>query len=177
MAEAAAYQISTELGMPGHFLNEETNMTNHFGRLTLLLFLLCALPSAARAQQPFVTDDADVTPKGKFHFEFSNEYDLLQRSLFTARAQNTADAELDFGLGHGVEIGVESPLIAIRNARGTRPSTFGIGDTNLSVKYNFIKEDESLRHPAFSASLNVELPTGDAARQLGSGLTDVWLNG
>jgi hypothetical protein len=152
-----------------------TNLSKR--RFTLLLFLLCALPSAARAQQPFVTDDADVTPKGKLHFEFSDEYDALQHSLFPARAQNTADAELDFGLGHGVEVGVESPLITIRNARGAQPSAFGIGDTNLSAKYNFMKEDEGLRHPAFSATLNVELPTGDAARQLGSGLTDVWLNG
>ena len=136
---------------------------------------LCLLPSRARAQQPFATDDADVTAKGKLHFEFSNEYDLLQRSLFPSRAQNTADAELDYGLLEGVEVGIESPLITITGAR--RPAAFGIGDTNLSVKYNFHKEREGSRLPALAASLNVELPTGDPARQLGSGLTDVWLYG
>lgn len=137
---------------------------------------LCFLPALAVAQQPFVTDDADVTPKGKFHFEFSNEYDLLQRSLFPARAQNTADAELDYGLFDRVEVGIESPLITIFNARAAAPDAFGVGDTNLSVKYNFLKEREGSRLPALAASLNVELPTGDPARQLGSGLTDVWLN-
>lgn len=153
-------------------------MTDLFGRyFVLILFLLCATQTPARAQQPFATDDADVTPKGKLHFEFSNEYDLLQRSLFPARAQNTADAELDYGLLEGVEVGVESPLIVIRNARGVAPAAFGVGDTNLSVKYNFLKEREGSRWPALAASLNVELPTGDPARQLGSGLTDVWLYG
>jgi hypothetical protein len=151
-------------------------MTNLFGRqFLLILFLLCAMPTHARAQQPFATDDADVTAKGKLHFEFSNEYDLLQRSLFPSRAQNTADAELDYGLLKGVEVGVESPLITITDARG--PAAFGVGDTNLSVKYKFHKEREGSRWPALAASLNVELPTGDPARQLGSGLTDVWLYG
>nr|MDQ5839114.1 hypothetical protein [Acidobacteriota bacterium] len=151
-------------------------MTKLFGRhFLLILFLLCATPTPARAQQPFATDDADVTAKGKLHFEFSNEYDLLQRSAFPSRAQNTADAELDYGLLEGVEVGVESPLITITSARG--PAVFGVGDTNLSVKYNFLKEREGSRWPALAASLNVELPTGDPARQLGSGLTDVWLYG
>src|SRR5919198_6501165 len=116
---------------------------------------LCLQSSPARAQQPFATDDADVTPRGHSHFEFSNEYDLLQRSLFPARAQNTADAELDYGLFGGVEVGVESPLISIFNARGTAPAAFGIGDTNLSAKYNFLKEREGSRRPALAASLNV----------------------
>jgi hypothetical protein len=151
-------------------------MTKHSGRrFILLLLFLCAPPTPARAQQPFVTDDADVTPKGRLHFEFSNEYDLLQRSAFPARAQNTADAELDYGLLDRVEVGVESPLISIFGARGA--AAFGVGDTNLSVKYNFLREREGSRLPALAASLNVELPTGDPARKLGSGLTDVWLNG
>ena len=38
--------------------------------------------SRLSAQQPFVTDDADVTDKGKFHFELNNESDTLQNALF-----------------------------------------------------------------------------------------------
>src|SRR5437868_4947286 len=110
------------------------------GRSFALALFCCLLPLKIAAQQPFATDDADVTPKGKFHFEFSNEYDLLQRSLFPARAQTIADSELDYGLFDGVEVGIESPLIVIVNARGSAPTAFGIGDTNLSVKYNFLKE-------------------------------------
>jgi hypothetical protein len=146
-------------------------------RLPALFSLFLILPLTARAQQPFVTDDADTTPRGKLHFEFSNEFDFLQRSAFPARRQNTADFEFDYGLLDNLEVGVESPLITIVNARGTARTAFGIGDTNLSLKYNFLKEREGSRRPALAASLNVEFPTGDAARALGSGLVDVNVNG
>ena len=143
----------------------------------LLLLILDPLP-AARGQQPFVTDDSDVTPKGKFHFEFSNEFDLLQRSAFPSLKQNTADFELDYGLFDRVEIGIESPLLTIFNAAGASSKTVsGIGDTNLSLKYNFLREHENSRTPAMTIALNLELPTGDTQRQLGSGLADFYLNG
>jgi hypothetical protein len=134
--------------------------------------------SIAHGQQPFVTDDSDVTPKGHFHFEFSNEFDHLQRSSFPSLKQNTADFELDYGLLDGVEIGVESPLLTIFNANGTVPRTLsGIGDTNISAKYNFRKEKEGSRIPAMAIGFNLELPTGDTKRQLGSGLSDFYMNG
>jgi hypothetical protein len=144
-------------------------------RFVLLLLLLSA---TAKAQQPFVTDDADTTPKKHFHFEFSNELDLLQRSSFPNLKQNTADFELDYGLLEGVEIGIESPLLTIFHAADTKPKTVsGIGDTNLSLKYNFLREHENSRMPALAIAFNLELPTGDTKRQLGSGLADYYMNG
>ncbi len=86
-------------------------MTSLFRRLLFTLALLLPISSTAQAQQPFYTDDADVTPRGHFHFEFSNEFDLLQRSSLPTVKQNTADFELDYGLFEGVEIGIESPLL------------------------------------------------------------------
>src|SRR6266542_2765667 len=71
---------------------------------TRFLFLFCLICSSANSQQPFYTDDADVTPKGHFHFEFSNQADWLQRSSFPALKQNTADFELDYGIAKGLEI-------------------------------------------------------------------------
>jgi hypothetical protein len=150
-------------------------------RLSLLasLLLMLGLSSArASAQQPFVTDDADTTPKKHFHFEFSNEFDLLQRASFPAARQNTADLELDYGLLSNVEIGIEVPLLTILNASGTTPKRItGIGDANLSLKYNFLRERENSRRPALALAFNLELPTGDTERQLGSGLADFYLNG
>jgi len=153
-------------------------MPTFFRLILALAVLLWIVPSIARAQQPFVTDDADVTPKGKLHFEFSNQYDLLQRSSFPALRQNAAEFEFDYGLFENVEIGIAAPIITIFNARGTNPHTVtGIGDTNLSLKYNFLREREGSRWPALTVSVGVEVPTGDADRQLGSGLADVALNG
>lgn len=146
-----------------------------------LLFLIAAAVFSCltvAAQQPFVTDDADVTPKRKFHFEFSNEFDWLNANAFPSLKQNTADFELDYGLFEGVEIGFEIPFLTILNDRATiprRPS--GIGDANISLKYNFLTERERSRRPALAVSLNFELPTGDESRLLGSGLADFYLNG
>ena len=146
-------------------------------KLMLALWFL-AVVSTAAAQQPFVTDDADTTPKGHFHFEFSNEFDWLQREVFPSVKQNTADFELDYGLFNRLEIGVESPLLTIWNAPGNNPGTAtGLGDTNLSLKYNFLKERDTSRAPALAIAFNLELPTGDTRRQLGSGLADFYMNG
>lgn len=148
-----------------------------FRKLMLALSFVVVV-STARAQQPFVTDDADTTPKGHFHFEFSNEFDWLQRESFPNLRQNTADSELDYGLFDRLEIGIESPLLTIFNAPGTNPrSVSGLGDTNLSFKYNFLREHENSRAPALAITFNLELPTGDNKRQLGSGLADYYMNG
>lgn len=143
-----------------------------------LLTLFCCCLSVGTAQQPFVTDDSDTTPKRKFHFEFSNEFDWLQSSAFPAVRQNTADFEIAYGLLEDVEISLAAPLLTIFSARGTAPGRFsGLGDMSASVKYNFLKEKEKSRRPAMAVTINLELPTGDIQRQLGSGLTDVFING
>lgn len=144
--------------------------------LSVLFCLSCSW--AVTAQQPFITDDADTTPKRKFHFEFSNEFDWLQRSAAPALRQNTADFEIAYGLFEDVEISVAAPLVTIFNARETVPRRLsGIGDISASLKYNFLKESEKSRRPAIAVTVNLELPTGDTRRQLGSGLTDVFING
>lgn len=152
--------------------------THRVCRPLLQLSFLFLFASIVYGQQPFFTDDTDTTPKGRFHFEFSNEFDLLQRSSFPSLKQNTADFELDYGLLDGLELGIESPLLTIFNAAGTSPRTIsGIGDTNVSVKYNFLRERENSRLPAMAIGFNFELPTGDTKRQLGSGLADFYMNG
>lgn len=147
-------------------------------RIIVSFSFLLLFGASVRAQQPFVTDDADVTPKGKFHFEFSNEFDWLQRDSFPNLRQNTADFEITYGLFEHVEIGIAAPLITIFNASGPLPKTIsGIGDTNVSLKYNFLRERENSRMPAMAVGLNLELPTGNKRRQLGSGLADFYING
>lgn len=147
-------------------------------RLIFLLSLLLLVAATSAAQQPFVTDNTDTTPKGHFHFEFKNEFDLLQPSSFPSTKQNTADSQFNYGLFDRVELGIEAPLLTIFNATGTVPRTpSGIGDTNISVKYNFLRESEHSRKPAMAIVANLELPTGNTANGLGSGLSDFYLNG
>jgi hypothetical protein len=156
----------------------EPRKPDTLSRLRFVLLLLVLGGATVQAQQPFVTDDADTTPKGRFHFEFSNEFDWLQRSSLPNIRQNTADFELDYGILDRLEIGIESPLLTVFNSADTTPKSFsGVGDTNVSLKYNFLRERENSRMPAMAIALNLELPTGDKKRQLGSGLADFYMNG
>src|SRR5438552_3542839 len=47
-------------------------------RNVLWTALIVLFPSFVLAQQPFYTDDADVTPAGKIHVEAFDEHDWLQ---------------------------------------------------------------------------------------------------
>ena len=133
-------------------------------------------PLSARAQQPFSTDDADVTPKGWVHVEAFNEYDWLQFSQAPHRRQNTVNMRVNYGLGRGLELDLDSPLITIVNDATASPRRpFGIGDTNFGVKYSLRGEYPDSRAPALTVTVYIETPTGDAATGLGSGLIDVWI--
>lgn len=144
----------------------------------LLLVFVAVAASAGRAQAPFVTDDVGVAEYHRVHFEFNDEYDVLQSSAYPNLRQNTANFKLSFGVLHNVEIGFDNQLLGIFNAQTSYlPRTaVGYGDLDLSLKWNFLKEQPKWWHPALAASLNIELPTGDDRRQLGSGIADYYLN-
>jgi hypothetical protein len=138
--------------------------------------MLLALPLSA--QLPFYTDDANTTGKGRFHFEFFNEFDSLQHDLYPSIRQNTANMKLNFGLTDSIELDLDNPYLAIIRSRVVEPTKLnGIGDTNVGVKWNFHRERKESKLPALSATIYCEFPTGDERRQLGSGLVDYWLNG
>jgi Putative MetA-pathway of phenol degradation len=140
----------------------------------LLVCGLCAATSL-QAQLPFYTDDPAVTEKGKLHFEFFNEFDALQAPQFPNLRQNTVNYKLNYGLPYNLELDVDSPYLSIFRAAGTETAN-GIGDTNLGIKWNFHKASQASHIPALAVSLYIELPTGNAHQQLGSGVADYWLN-
>src|SRR5215472_2171942 len=144
---------------------------------TCALLLMCGLcvTKSVQAQLPFYTDDPGVTDKGKWHFEFFNEFDFLQHPQFPNLRQNTANYKLNYGLPYSLELDVDSPYLSIFRAAGAQTSN-GVGDTNLGIKWNFHKASQTSHVPALAASLYIEFPTGDTREQLGSGLIDYWLN-
>jgi hypothetical protein len=143
--------------------------------LSALFLAVCGAPLLA--QQPFYTDDSAVTEQGVLHFEFFNEFDLLQHQQYPSLRQNTVNYKVNYGLPHHLELDLDSPYLAIFRALAASPRTSkGIGDTNLGIKWNFHQEATGSRTPAFSVTFYVEFPTGDSSHELGSGLTDYWLN-
>src|SRR5690242_14596309 len=96
------------------------------------MLVILALPAAA--QLPFYTDDPAVTEKGKFHFEFFDEYDFLQREQFPNLRQNTANYKLNYGLPHNLELDLDAPYLAIFRSFAVAPATAnGIGDLDLGI--------------------------------------------
>lgn len=145
--------------------------------LQLAIVICCALWGAvgAAAQMPFYTDNADVTDNSTLHIEIFNEFDGLQSAQYPDLRQNTFNYKINYGLPHGIELDFDAPYLSIYRAPGTKTSN-GPGDTDMGVKWNFHKSTRPLSVPAFSTSLYIEFPTGDTSQQLGSGLTDYWLN-
>jgi hypothetical protein len=148
-------------------------------RRAFLLTAFLFLPAVSvGAQQPFYTDDADVTEFKHFHIQFSNEFDVLQRFEYPSLTQNTSVLEVGYGLAKNLEISVNGPLIGISNSRIITPRrVVGLGDIELQVKFNPIKEKEGSRMPALAATFAVEFPTGNTNKGLGSGLADYFVNG
>jgi hypothetical protein len=146
-------------------------------RLALAAVLAALGAASSSAQQPFVTDDADVTSLGQVHLEYANEFYVLQRSAYPNLRQDTNNFVIQYGLFDGVEVNVDFPLIAIVNARGTgTPSVFGLGDVDFAAKWSLVREIPGSARPAFTVTAAAEFPTGSEKKQLGSGLADYGLN-
>src|SRR5579863_9735459 len=145
--------------------------------LKVALMLFCGVCAAAplNGQMPFYTDNADVTDNKTLHIEIFNEFDGLQSAQYPDLRQNTFNYKINYGLPHGLELDVDAPYLAIYRASGSQTSN-GPGDTDMGIKWNFDKASRPLAIPSLSASLYIEFPTGDASQELGSGLTDYWLN-
>jgi hypothetical protein len=148
------------------------------GSCLLALLLLCFSAFQIQAQLPFYTDDADTTARGKFHFEFFNEHDLLQHALLPAKRQNTSNFTLNYGITEQLEFDVNAPLLSIFESKASEePARFGLGDTQFGLKYRFHDEREGSSLPAIGAAFYAETPTGSKRKQLGSGLMDYFLYG
>jgi hypothetical protein len=144
-------------------------------RLVVTLILVLFGCSPALAQMPFLTDDPGVADAGMLHLEISNELDSLQSMQFPDLRQDTANFKANFGLPFGLELDIDAPYIIIDRASGVA-SSHGVGDTNLGVKWNIRDVAPNSRKPGFAVSFYTEFPTGDSRQELGSGLTDYWLN-
>ena len=144
-------------------------------KLALLLAGAVCAVTPAQAQMPFYTDDPEVTARGTLHFEFFNEFDALQSSELPNLRQNTANFKLNYGLPYDLELDLDAPYLSIYRAPGTQGAA-GMGDTNLGLKWKFHSASPGSHVPALATSLYIEFPTGNERQQLGSGLTDYWLN-
>jgi hypothetical protein len=143
----------------------------HATRLWFPLLLSAALTLAARpafAGPPFVTDDPE--PVDYEHVEINIAAIGLAQKSGTASPAPMVDA--NWGPAPDVQLHAGFGL-AFAESKGAFDT--GYGDTEFGVKYRFIHQDEDGWLPDVAFYPNIELPTGNAARGLGAGHTQLLL--
>jgi hypothetical protein len=123
------------------------------------------------AQQPLTTEDAEFAKPRSVKVSIGAEFDALQPEDTDHDRQTTVLMRGAYGLTDNLELDVSAPIIYLQNA--VQPNAAGYGDTSAGVKYQ-LREDA--RRPAVALAFSVQAPTGDADRDMGSGVTMTWLN-
>lgn len=140
-----------------------------FSGAAFFLAALMAGGGTAWAGPPFLTDDP--VPVDYQHWEV---YGFSQATHLRGDSSGILPGlEVNYGAVPDLQLHVIAPLAFDKLAGGTWRS--GYGDTELGVKYRFLQEDTAGWRPMVAIFPAVELPTGDADRNLGSGHTRAFL--
>ena len=123
------------------------------------------------AQAPLVTDDAAVAALRTLHLELFGQFVRLPSNARPATSQATTVLTAGFGATPRLEIGFDYPFIVVGQPGG---DVRGTGDLNLTAKYLVHTPADTLA-ARWALAGAVEIPTGSAARGLGSGVADFGL--
>lgn len=118
----------------------------------------------AWAGPPFFTDDPE--PVEHLHWEVY----LATQWAHDKDAGTSATlphAEVNYGVLPDMQLHLIEPMAYSAPSQGS--VQYGLGDTELGVKYRFIHEDEKGWRPQVGIFPIVDLPTGDSSRGLGEG--------
>lgn len=136
-------------------------------RVVPMLWLLT--PCTAAAGPPFRTDDpVPVEPQHWEIFAFSTATRVRGD---TAGILPGIDA--NYGATADLQLHVTAPL-AFDSPAGRR-TAFGPGDAEIGTKYRVLAEDENGWRPQAAVYPLIDFPTGNAARNLGTGRTHAFL--
>lgn len=138
--------------------------------------VMALLGGAAQAGPPFLTDDPE--PVALRHWEL---YAASQWSWDRHGASGTLPhVEVNYGALPGLQLHLIVPAVLSMPARSpgqTSPREYGLGDIELGAKFRFVEETKT--HPQVGIFPVVTLPSGDAARGLGTGraqgLLPIWI--
>lgn len=124
-----------------------------------LVTLLCA--GRAFAGPPYLTDDPE--PVEHRHWEiYLASQSYLDSEGWTGTAPHI---EVNYGVVPNVQLHVVTPLAY--GAPNPGPVTYGLGDTELGVKFRFVQEKKAI--PMIGIFPLLEVPTGSVDLGLGNG--------
>jgi hypothetical protein len=135
--------------------------------LNICLIGTLLFPNLAWAGPPFTTDDPE--PVEYHHWE------VYLASQTAHSPDGIAGTLPQIEVNYGVMPNVQLHLITADtfDSVGGAPRRFGLGDTEVGVKYRFLGETDD--RPQIGIFPLAELPTGNSVRGLGSGHTQCFL--
>ncbi len=140
-------------------------MANRWGKIgVLVVAAACALP--AWGGPPFVTDDPE--PVDYQHYEM---YVASEQTRTRTEHVTTPLVEVNYGAAPDLQLSVTVPYMF--SSVAGQPSQQGWSDLVLGAKYRFVHESEA--NPMVSVYPIVVAATGDAAKGLGNGGTQIFL--
>lgn len=122
--------------------------------------LFSLISTSALAGPPFKTDDPQ--PVDYLHWEFY----IASEQQFTKHETDATypHIEINYGAIPNVQLHIVAPLGYVHTIEGTH---YGYSDTEIGVKYRFVKETEML--PQIGLFPLIEIPTGNENEHLGNG--------
>lgn len=135
--------------------------------LVSIIAISVFLPHKATAGPPFLTDDPEPVGyrHGEVYLAVQYKHDVEQYS------STLPHLEINYGAVPDVQIHLIAPVMYV-DAEG-KSSQYGYGDTEMGIKYRFIKETGSC--PQIGIFPMVEFPTGDKEKNLGNGRTQYFI--
>ena len=132
-----------------------------------LLYTTAFATSAAWAGPPFITDDPETVEYQHGEFYIASQY----ANNKDGKAGTLPHFEFNYGVIPDVQLHLLVPLAFVHPDGG--PTNYGLGDTEVGVKYRFIHESETT--PQIGIFPIVHVPTGDSDLGLGGGHVPLFL--
>ena len=133
------------------------------GRLVLLMVLGCGLIcESIRAGTPFFTDDPSIIPP----------WEIRLGTVYTRTEENDVVSVpvLDLNYAPTAHIQYNAIFSGVSSDPADGANGFGLGDTDLKIKWRFVDEDATGKRPALSVAPLLSLPTAAALRGLDNGV-------
>jgi hypothetical protein len=136
--------------------------------ISWVLFAAFAISGPAIAGPPFVTDDPEPAEYGRWEVNYALTGTLVQ----DGGSASLPLIDANYGLLPDLQFHIQPQSDYVRSETGAH---FGLGDTEIGVKYRFIEENEHGLTPMVSVYPLFEIPTGDQKLGLGDGVVRTFL--
>lgn len=136
-------------------------------RLASAAFILALFCRQSFAGPPFFTDDPEPVDYKHWEVYLASQYQRTSDD----RSGTAPQIEVNYGAYPNLQLHVIGLATFDRPAGGS--TAYGVGDTELGAKYRLIQETEDC--PQVGTFPLVEVPTGDADRNLGNGNAQIFI--